>query len=76
MTGDEVIRFFARHQDAVLCPVKFVHLNRVPCRWYEFRPYDLVVVPEHKARNKAPKRAAFATFAFAALCVFVWCCYR
>ena len=32
----------------MLCPVKFVHLNRVPCRWYEFRPYDLVVVPEHK----------------------------
>ena len=44
----------------MLCPVKFVHLNRVPCRWYEFRPYDLVVVPEHKART-APKRTAFAT---------------
>lgn len=42
-TGEDTIAFFARYGNT--CPVKFVHLNRANTG-DQFRPYNLVVVPQ------------------------------
>ena len=43
LTGDDVIGFYARHgQDT---EARFFYCNRAPESVFDFRPYDLVVVP-------------------------------
>ncbi|CAD7935566.1 unnamed protein product [Amoebophrya sp. A120] len=46
-TGDDAISFFARN--SATTRLKIVYCNRIPPSPVEFRPYDLVVVPEKKA---------------------------
>nr|XP_006818816.1 PREDICTED: uncharacterized protein LOC100376274 [Saccoglossus kowalevskii] len=48
MTGKEAVEMFGRGKH--LGKVKFVYLNKAPSR--HFTPYDLVVVPKHKANPK------------------------
>lgn len=46
LTGDDAISFFARNSAS--SRLKIVYCNRVPSSPIEFKPYDMLVVPQEK----------------------------
>jgi dynein heavy chain len=49
-TGEDAISFFAKNGNTT--PVKFLHCNMAPHSKQQFRPYDLIVVPEKEIGNE------------------------
>ena len=44
ITGEDAISFFAKNGNTT--PVKFLYCNKAMSNSKDFRPYDLIVVPE------------------------------